>query len=57
MDSKPPTKVEIPVSPVKGSREIDIRAMEEREREGYGRKPQSNEEAKFWERVAVWPPK
>ena len=57
MDSKPPTKAEIPVSPVKGSREIYIRAMEEREREGYGRKPQSNEEAKFWERVAVWPPK
>jgi metal-responsive CopG/Arc/MetJ family transcriptional regulator len=37
-------------------RKLEIRAMEEREREAYARMPQSTEEADLWESVAVWPP-
>lgn len=36
-------------------RRLEIRAMEEREREAYRRQPQSAEEVRLWTGVAVWP--
>jgi len=36
-------------------RRLEIRALEEREREGYLRQPQAIEEALFWEAEAAWP--
>ena len=37
-------------------RRLEIRAMEEREREGYARMPQAVGESDQWEAVAIWPP-
>jgi metal-responsive CopG/Arc/MetJ family transcriptional regulator len=34
---------------------LEIRAKEERDRQGYSRKPQSRDEAGAWEAEAVWP--
>jgi metal-responsive CopG/Arc/MetJ family transcriptional regulator len=34
---------------------LDLRAKEEREREGYMRKPQILDEVRFWEAKAAWP--
>jgi metal-responsive CopG/Arc/MetJ family transcriptional regulator len=36
-------------------RRLEIRAMEEREREGYAKHPQTLEEIAEWEAEAVWP--
>lgn len=35
---------------------LEIRAMEERDRQGYERKPQSSDELRGWEDIAEWPP-
>jgi metal-responsive CopG/Arc/MetJ family transcriptional regulator len=37
-------------------RRLEIKAMEERDRVGYEKYPQSEEETLLWEREAVWPP-
>jgi metal-responsive CopG/Arc/MetJ family transcriptional regulator len=34
---------------------LEIRALEERDREGYARRPQSKEESLLWEAEAAWP--
>lgn len=34
---------------------LDLRALEEREREGYKRRPQDLDEIRLWEGKAVWP--
>jgi metal-responsive CopG/Arc/MetJ family transcriptional regulator len=34
---------------------LDLRAKEEREREGYLRQPQTDEEIHLWDGEAVWP--
>jgi metal-responsive CopG/Arc/MetJ family transcriptional regulator len=34
---------------------MDLRAKEEREREGYLRQPQTDEELHLWDGEAVWP--
>ena len=36
-------------------RRLDIRALEEREREGYSKQPQTPDEWLVWEAEAVWP--
>jgi metal-responsive CopG/Arc/MetJ family transcriptional regulator len=36
-------------------RRMEIRALEERDREGYLRQPQSENEERLWETVAAWP--
>ena len=36
-------------------RRLEIRALEEREREGYMKYPQQPEETVVWEAEAVWP--
>ncbi|HYL75010.1 MAG TPA: ribbon-helix-helix domain-containing protein [Bryobacteraceae bacterium] len=36
-------------------RRLEIRALEERDREGYSREPQTQDESFAWEREAVWP--
>lgn len=36
-------------------RKLEIRALEERDREGYSRRPHAKEEALIWEREAAWP--
>jgi len=36
-------------------RRLEIRALEERDREGYLRQPQVHEEVLAWEAAAVWP--
>jgi len=36
-------------------RRLDLRAKEERDREGYRRQPQSLDEVRLWEGKAVWP--
>ena len=35
---------------------LKVRAMEERDREGYSRRRQARREAKAWEAEAAWPP-
>jgi metal-responsive CopG/Arc/MetJ family transcriptional regulator len=37
-------------------RRLEIRAMEEREREGYARRPQTPDELKILEAGTAWPP-
>ena len=34
---------------------LELRALEERDREGYLRQPQSLDELRLWEAEAVWP--
>ena len=34
---------------------LDLRAREERDREGYARKPPHHSESGLWEGVAAWP--
>lgn len=34
---------------------LEIRALEQRDREGYARLPQSKDESLIWEAEAVWP--
>ena len=36
-------------------RRLEIRALEDRDREGYARQPQTDDEAGTWEREAAWP--
>jgi metal-responsive CopG/Arc/MetJ family transcriptional regulator len=36
-------------------RRLEVRACEERDREGYSRQPQTHEESHLWEAEAVWP--
>lgn len=36
-------------------RKLEVRAKEERDREGYSRRPQAREESRLREREAVWP--
>jgi len=36
-------------------RRLEIRAREERDREGYRRQPQAQDEHRTWEAEAVWP--
>jgi metal-responsive CopG/Arc/MetJ family transcriptional regulator len=36
-------------------RRLEVRALEERDREGYSRVPQQRDEAKKWEAEAAWP--
>ncbi len=35
-------------------RRLEIRALEERDREGYLRQPQTKDELRLWEAEAVW---
>jgi metal-responsive CopG/Arc/MetJ family transcriptional regulator len=37
-------------------RRLQIQALEERDREGYTRRPQVHDESMLWEAEAVWPP-
>ncbi|HEX8713871.1 MAG TPA: ribbon-helix-helix protein, CopG family [Terracidiphilus sp.] len=36
-------------------RRLELRASEERDRQGYERKPQGVDESRNWEEVATWP--
>jgi metal-responsive CopG/Arc/MetJ family transcriptional regulator len=36
-------------------RRLEVRALEERDREGYLKLPQSIDEVRLWEAQAVWP--
>jgi metal-responsive CopG/Arc/MetJ family transcriptional regulator len=36
-------------------RQLEARAREERDREGYRRRPQTHDESHTWEREAAWP--
>ena len=36
-------------------RALEIRALEERDREGYAKHPQSQDEWAVWEKAAAWP--
>ena len=36
-------------------RRLDVRAREERDRQGYSRRPQGTEESLAWEAEAAWP--
>ncbi|MGA3262706.1 MAG: CopG family transcriptional regulator [Terracidiphilus sp.] len=36
-------------------RRLEVRAWEERDREGYSRQPQTSEESRLWEAEAAWP--
>jgi len=36
-------------------RRLEIRAKEDRDRRGYGKRPQTNEESLLWEAEAEWP--
>jgi metal-responsive CopG/Arc/MetJ family transcriptional regulator len=36
-------------------RRLEVRTLEERDREGYLRQPQSLDEVRLWEAEAVWP--
>ncbi|MGH9599077.1 MAG: ribbon-helix-helix protein, CopG family [Terracidiphilus sp.] len=36
-------------------RRLELRAMEERDREGYARQPQTRDELDVWEAEAAWP--
>ncbi|MFZ3264511.1 MAG: ribbon-helix-helix protein, CopG family [Terriglobales bacterium] len=37
-------------------RQLELRASEERDRQGYSRHPQAGAEARSWESEATWPP-
>jgi metal-responsive CopG/Arc/MetJ family transcriptional regulator len=34
---------------------LEVRAMQERDREGYARQPQTQTESQLWESEAAWP--
>jgi metal-responsive CopG/Arc/MetJ family transcriptional regulator len=34
---------------------LELRASEERDRQGYERKPQAGDESRVWEEAAAWP--
>lgn len=34
---------------------LELRAKEERDRQGYSRKPQGHDESRIWEQEAAWP--
>jgi metal-responsive CopG/Arc/MetJ family transcriptional regulator len=34
---------------------LEVRALEERDREGYKKRPQTREEAHLWPKEGVWP--
>jgi metal-responsive CopG/Arc/MetJ family transcriptional regulator len=36
-------------------RRLDVRAWEERDREGYSKEPQASDESRLWEAEAAWP--
>lgn len=36
-------------------RRLDVRAWEERDREGYSKEPQASDESRRWEAEAAWP--
>ncbi len=36
-------------------RRLEVRAREERDRQGYARRPQTSDEARVWEAEATWP--
>jgi metal-responsive CopG/Arc/MetJ family transcriptional regulator len=36
-------------------RRLDVRANEERDRQGYSRRPQKGNESRVWEMEAAWP--
>jgi metal-responsive CopG/Arc/MetJ family transcriptional regulator len=36
-------------------RRLELRAREERDRQGYSRRPQSSDESLVWEAEAAWP--
>ncbi|HWS96686.1 MAG TPA: ribbon-helix-helix domain-containing protein [Candidatus Methylomirabilis sp.] len=36
---------------------LEVRAREEREREGYSKRPQAKDESRLWEAEAAWPAK
>ena len=36
-------------------RRLEIRALEERDREGYTRQPRAHDESPIWESEAAWP--
>ena len=38
-------------------RQLEVRAREERDREGYSRQPQAPDESRAWEAEAAWPAK
>ncbi|MFZ0135563.1 MAG: ribbon-helix-helix protein, CopG family [Candidatus Sulfotelmatobacter sp.] len=38
-------------------RRLELRASEERDRQGYARRPQADAEARSWESEATWPGK
>ena len=35
---------------------LEVRAREERDRQGYSRRPQGKDESHLWEAEAAWPP-
>ena len=37
-------------------RRLEVRASEERDRAGYARRPQAEDETHLWEAEAAWPP-
>jgi len=37
-------------------RKLEVRAQEERDRQGYAKRPSMNKESLVWEREAAWPP-
>ena len=36
-------------------RDLEVRSMEDRDREGYARLPQNRDESSAWEKIASWP--
>ncbi|MGP8270380.1 MAG: ribbon-helix-helix protein, CopG family [Terracidiphilus sp.] len=36
-------------------RRLEVRALEERDREGYSRQPQARDEFRLWEAESAWP--
>ena len=36
-------------------RRLEVCALEERDRQGYSRRPQTTDESRIWEREAAWP--
>ena len=36
-------------------RQLEVQAREDRDREGYRKKPQSGDDMHLWEEVAAWP--
>ncbi len=36
-------------------RRLEVRTLEERDREGYSRQPQAQDESRLWEAESAWP--